>query len=424
MRKRLWQAGLALALFVATLTAGNFFVTPDKAVSRRSAGHDFLAFYTAGTFVRTGHVDELYDLSAVKAFQQEIARAEGLEISGETFGPYWNPPFFAWVFAPLSLLSYSSAWTAWCAINLACFAGAMWILCRMLDGDWRTWLLVPLLTVISLPFIQAIGHGQNTCLSLLLLSATVALWRSDRAIAAGAMCGLLFYKPQLGAIVAAALVLSAGWRPLCGLALTGMTLLLTTLLTLPGTLFDFVNKLGPNVAHMQIERRYLWERHVTLKSFWRLLLQGYEIGEMTLPAQSLYLVTTAALAACLFAAILKLRKRPERRDHLIAMTIVTMPLLMPFYFDYDLLLLSAAAVLVARQHVRDEAKLTRPMLWMWIALYVWLMFNPFVAGRTHVNGTVVLLSGLAVMMIGRAMKREQVVGNQETPACEMMRQAA
>src|SRR5437764_277736 len=51
--------------------------------------------------------------------------------------------------------------------------------------DWKTWALVPLLMAVSMPFIQAIGHGQNTCLSLLIVAATVKLWRKDCAVAAG-----------------------------------------------------------------------------------------------------------------------------------------------------------------------------------------------------------------------------------------------
>ena len=68
LRKRLWQAGFALALFIAIAAAVNPLLPPDKAVSHRSSGHDFLAFYAAGTFVRTGRSRELYDLPAVRAF--------------------------------------------------------------------------------------------------------------------------------------------------------------------------------------------------------------------------------------------------------------------------------------------------------------------------------------------------------------------
>ena len=78
--------------------------------------------------------------------------------------------------------------------------------------------LVPLLVVISMPFVQAFSHGQNTFTSLLFLSITVALWRGERKFLAGIVGGLLFYKPQLGAVVAAALVLDLGWKSFAGLS--------------------------------------------------------------------------------------------------------------------------------------------------------------------------------------------------------------
>jgi hypothetical protein len=426
LRKRFWQIGLGLLLFITTAAAMNRFEAPDRAVSRKSAGHDFLAFYAAGTFVRTGRSADLYDLPAIKAFEHEVVDREGLELKPDDFGPYWNPPIFAWVFAPLSLLSYHAAWTIWTGINLIAFASAMAILCSIVaraprpcssgskksmgeaplpQVDWRTWALVPLLTAVSMPFIQALGHGQNTCISLLILSATVALWRKDRAIAAGAVAGLLFYKPQLGAVIAAAVVLTCGWRALGGLAITGSAMLATTLITLPGTLSDFLHRLPANVIWMQVDHRYLWDRHVTLKAFWRLLIQGFAIGDLTPLTRTLYFTSFAALAALLFVTIWKRRSDSAARDGVIAATIATMPLLMPFYFDYDLLLLSVAAALLARQQLDAATKTDRRLLAGWIALFAWMVINPGVTARTHVNGTVILLALVATMMIARLKKQ-------------------
>jgi len=59
LRKRLWQAAGLLVLLVATLVVGNLFVDDQRAVTSRLLGHDFLAFYTAGSFVRTGQIDKL-----------------------------------------------------------------------------------------------------------------------------------------------------------------------------------------------------------------------------------------------------------------------------------------------------------------------------------------------------------------------------
>jgi hypothetical protein len=417
LRKRLWQIGFALTLFIGTATVMNCFQPEDKAVTRKSAGHDFLAFYTAGTFVRTGRADQLYDLPAVKAFERELVQRQGLELREDAFGPFWNPPLLAWVFVPLSRLDYHTAWNTWLGINLCCFAGAMWILCRMLSrhADWRTWALVPLLTAVSMPFIQALGHGQNTCLSLLLLAGTVALWREGRAVAAGAVAGLLFYKPQLATVVAGAMVLTLGWRAIAGLAITGTGMLLATLLTLPGTIAIYLHQLPQNVVYMQVEHRYLWERHVTLKAFWRLLLQGYAIGDLSPVTRILYFATLLAAAACVFAVIWKLRGNSQSRDRIIALTIVVMPLLMPFYFDYDLLLLSAAATLVAREHLATGRPIQRRLLAGWAILFAQSVFNPAIAGATHVNGTVLALGALSGMMMHQALKRNDVSAQADEP---------
>jgi hypothetical protein len=404
----LWLGGLSLALFITTAAVGNFFLQPERAVSVRSAGFDFLAFYTGGTFVRTGHAGQLYDLDAVRAFQQEVAKQNGLELRPEAVGPFWNPPVVAWMFAPLSMLSYRAAFLWWTVLNLTCLAGAMSVLCTMVGDGWRTWGLVPLLTLVSMPLIMSIGHGQNACLSLLILSSAVALWRGERFFAAGAVAGLLFYKPQVGAVVAAVMIVCGGWRALAGVATTGMILLLATLATLPGALTAFIQKMPGNLAFMQIQQPYAWERHVTLKAFWRLLVQGHATGEMSGVAMTLYAATSLLLAACVVTCVWKLRQRTDAvaRDEILSLTILSMPLLMPFYFDYDLLLLAVPAVLTARGFlVREEND--RGVTIAGIALYAWLVINPHVAAITRVNGTVVVLGALVTITMAQALRRRR-----------------
>ena len=438
VRGRLWQGGLALLLFLVTAMVGNFFLPAERAVSLRTAGYDFLAFYTGGTFVRTGQSEKLYDLEAVRAFQHGMARETGIELRSGAVGPFWNPPIVAWVFAPLSALPYRAAFLVWTIINVGCLVGAITLLSRFVASsplpcfrggqplleqpqraagaascmggaamprehgalrNWRTWGLVPLLTIVSMALITSIGHGQNACLSLLILSATVALWRGGRFFFAGAIAGLLFYKPQLGAVVAAVMIVCCGWRALAGLAMTGAMLLVATLATLPGTLTAYIQQMPGNLAFMQVQQPYARERHVTLKAFWRLLVQGHATGEMSSLAMMLYITTALLLAACVAACIWKLRQSHDElaaRDRIISLTILSMPLLMPFYFDYDLLLLAVPAVLTARQAL-TRGGLDRNVTITWITLYAWLMVNPHVAAITRVNGTVILLVVVAAM---------------------------
>lgn len=410
---------MALLLFIGSLAVANQFQPRERAVGAESLGMDFIAFYTAGTFVREGRLADLYDLDAKRAFQREVAGQIGLEI-GDAMGPWWNPPVYAWVFVLFSKLSYPQATGLWVTLNVVCALAAVGLLARYFATrrdffyadepiDWRTWGLIPLLALLSMPFIGMVSHAQNTGTSLLLLTITCLLWLSRRALAAGIVCGLLFYKPQLGAIVAGVMVLSLGWRALAGLAITGTGLLLANVLTLPGTLADYLQRLPANLHYAQNELPYLWDRHVTLKAFWRLLLQGEAVGEPAGIVTVLTILGGLALAGGLIIAWSRSGGRSSER--LIGATIVSMPLIMPFYFDYDLLLLVVPAVLFARERMTAPASESAGRLdvWLtraWMALYLWLMINPHVAAATRVNGSVLLLSAVASMSIIRACQRQ------------------
>ena len=432
--KRFWLGGIALLILLLTLIIGNFFIPQSKRLTGGMVGHDFLAFYAAGAFVREGRTHDLYDLEKVKAFQHELAAREQLEI-GDSFGPFWNPPFYAWVFVPLAALPYRSALLTWEAINAIAFIAAIALMIRMLVNGgakltstrasehacpchpglnpsltWRTWVLVPLLLITSMPLIQALTHGQNTPISLFLLCLVATFWQNRQSIPAGLTAGLLLYKPQLGLLVAVAVALTLGWRAVVALAVTGLALFMTTVATLPGVITDYLAKMPGNLRQFQVENVYLWDRHVTLRAFWRLLLQGRAPGEMTPLCKACWLMSCTLIAALLVRAWWNRRKPSPVTDHtlFIAAVIAAMPLLMPFYFDYDLLLISVSALLYAGTRLRDQAAGRHPLpldRWLtraWVALYLWLMFNSTIARLTGVNGTVVLLSIVAGLLAHRA----------------------
>lgn len=442
IRKRLWQGAIVLAMFLLTLVIGNFVSAPEKSVRSQMLGHDFLAFYAAGTFVRTGDAALLYNLDAIRTSERAISASAGLD-AGKNWGPYWNPPFYAWIFAPLSALPYRWALLTWTCINLTCLILAMRLLMKMLPADvvkqprlagyiedslslhfrrdWKNTALVPLLILISMPFIQAIGHGQNTFTSLLLLAIVVTAWRKDMPLLAGSVCGLMFYKPQLAAVIATMLFLTLGLRVIIGLGAVGCVLSLITVFTLPGTLESYITQLPANLAYMQVDHAYLWERHVTLKAFWRLLFQGRDAGEANWIVQSLTLASCATIGFGLLSAWWRTRApgmddcftgetRRVARDRLIGATICAMPLLMPFYFDYDLLLLSVPATLLGAELTSRApgAKLDsrlRMLIASWVGLFLWLAVNPPLAGMSGVNVTVVLLSSVSALSILHAMHR-------------------
>ena len=412
-----------MGLFIVTMMITNHFMSDERALRSADVGMDFIAFYTAGDFVREGRTSDLYNLQAIREHEQAVAASGGVNI-GDGFGPWWNPPFYAWVFVPLSMLEFPAAKWAWMAINIACVLLAIGLLIRMLGArSWRIAGLVPLLTLTSMAFVAALSHAQNTCTSLLILCTTVYFWRkaaahdpeegfNRHALLAGLCIGLLFYKPQLAVLVAGIMVLHLGWATLSGVAITGFALLAVNVLTLPGTLGDYLHKLPENVHYAQVLNEYMWDRHATVKAFFRLLLQGYTPGAASLAVNALYVASAGALGLTLTTIAWRMRQmsfdRAHATDWLIAATIAATPLMMPFYFDYDLLLMAIPAVLVTRNALNRPTADIRPIVFVWVAMAVWSYVNAPVAERLHVNGTVICLALLATLLVRSAWRAASV----------------
>jgi hypothetical protein len=453
LRKRLWLGAAGVVLFL-TIVVGARTLRPQVSAPTGAMGLDFVAFYTAGAAVREGRARELYDLDATNRFQQALQQEQGVAI-GRRFAPWWNPPFYSLLFVPLSRLPFPTALLVWSLVSFLCATGACVLLCRILPpgSDRRSRALVPALILISTPFIATLTHGQNSCMSLLLLSVTVVLWRAGKPLAAGLAGGLLFFKPQLALVLAAVMLLDLGWRAALGYAITGTILLALNLLVLPGTLGAFVHQVPLNLDLVQSQSGYPWERQLTFKAFWRVLIQGNDPGATQWPAGSLGILCSCALGAMLARTTLKARAAgitSLTRNRLIAATVAMTPLLMPFYFDYDLLLLAVPAVLLAREFIRHATKANDvfPPLrsgegWgegrgrgafhslspqpspggrggmqiaVWVLLYLWIMVNPDVAERFHVNLSVPLLAVLSVFLLRHVTQTVERVNEAESPA--------
>lgn len=160
---------------------------------------DFMAFYTGATFVREGDGRELYDLTSQYRFQMELAGPPNTN-----WQPYVNPPLLAVALAPLSALPYRYAYMGFAALTLLAFVGAILLLkpeLPALTRDRLTWLTALLLTASWLPLFRVMVGGQNTMLTLLLLTGIYVAWRGGRLVLAGVFLGLLTYKPQFALLL-------------------------------------------------------------------------------------------------------------------------------------------------------------------------------------------------------------------------------
>jgi alpha-1,2-mannosyltransferase len=347
-QRRLSFAGVGVALFFVSLVLVDLATHGPEAVDVRRFGMDLLPSYTAGYLVRTGQSDLLYDASAFEASARDILARERPGVPYR-FGAFLNPPFFAWVFVPLSCLPFNAASLAWLMVNLLLAGWSAAMLIRLLPEAWdrRAKGLVPLLILTSFPFLQTIGHLQNTMLSVAILSTSLVLLRSDRRLLAGMVLGLMLYKPQIAAGYMAAIMLAGTYSgcgpsrfrtvviPLVGFSITVAILVLANAFLMPGTLGAFVTNVPSLTAATMQAPRYAWHRQATLVSFWRMLLQGPGGPTAMLPS---VLAGLDILGLVLLCILLRAR---------LGVLLAAVPLCMPYFMDYDLLLLAPAAVLLA-----------------------------------------------------------------------------
>ena len=423
--RQLWTVGGAVGLFTLVVAAGNAFQSPERRLGLDAFGQDFMAFYSAGKLALAGRGSELYDFVALAQAQHAIADRAGVTMAA-TVAPWWNPPHVALAFAPLAMLPLRAALLVWTLVGLACLAAATVLLSRIVGEASplrrHRW-LAPALIVACPATLQAIGHGQNTLVSMLLMTLVVLAWRARAAMPAGVACALLFYKPQLAAIVAVGLVATLGWRVVVGLLIGGIPQLLATLTQLPGALDAFLARSAANLRDIQIAQPYLWHRHATINAWLRHVLQGNAAGETATWIALLAGVGMLTVAVALAFAWWRSRDAIAAGDvvaldRFIAAVILATPLLVPFFFDYDLLLLTIAGVLVARETLADPDA-SPAFAWqrrLSLVAFVWLMVNPTLAETRGINLTVPLLVAIFALHAGRCIRDDVIDAEIATPA--------
>jgi hypothetical protein len=223
--------GLLGAVWIQSAIAE--FVGPITA----SGHHDFFAFYSAATLVRTHQPQSLYDASVLTHLQRQIF-PQPVGYAG--YMPFLNPPSAAVLLSPLAALSEQSARLVWLSISLV--LGAACVLVLTWGRDRRIRALAVLVVFASFPTYQTLVEGQWSFVMLLGCLGALAAARRGHYYLAGSALALLWLKPPVLVLVLIWLVLTRNWRTAAGMVGAVVAL---TVITLPwaGVSSD-VNYLG------------------------------------------------------------------------------------------------------------------------------------------------------------------------------------
>src|SRR5579863_5133044 len=186
---------LAQAVYLAaSYFQGIWIVAPDGG----GVPSDFVNVWAAGRLALASHAAAAYDWPVHKLMEEYGV--------GHPFDGYfgWHyPPTFLFVAAALALLPYAPAYAAWAFGTFPAYLVAI----RAIIGDRFGYLLAAAFPAILSNFIV----GQNGFLTAGLIGgALVTLER--RPVIAGALIGLLTYKPHLGVLFPIALIAGGHWR--------------------------------------------------------------------------------------------------------------------------------------------------------------------------------------------------------------------
>jgi arabinofuranan 3-O-arabinosyltransferase len=186
---------VAHAVYLATAyLQGIWIVAPDGS----GVQSDFVNVWAAGRLALAGHAAAAYDWPTHKLIEQSAV--------GHPFEGYfgWHyPPTFLFVAAALALLPYAAAYALWVFGTFPAYLVAI----RAIVGDRVGYLLAAAFPAVLANFIV----GQNGFLTAGLVGGSLVLLRR-RPLLAGALIGLLTYKPHMGLLFPIALAAGGHWR--------------------------------------------------------------------------------------------------------------------------------------------------------------------------------------------------------------------
>lgn len=322
-------------------------------------GGDFVTFWAAGSLWLQGNALSAWDLDLIHLAE---SAALGVELPADAaYGWFYPPPAMLGAGA-LALLPYGLSLALWLLASVAVTV----LVCRAIRPD-----AMSLGLVLAFPgLFQNLIHGQNGCLTLGLLGGGLLLLKS-RPVLAGALLGLMVYKPHLLPVVGLALLCGRQWRALLGMSLSTGAVCGLSLAVLGVEAWQaFAAGLPLALSIVDHAGPEWWSKMPSTASAMRLVGVPVEAARW-----ANHLVAAGALTA---VAWLWIRDAPAPRRY--AAVVLAALMATPYVFHYDLVVLLLPLLWLApwRGHSRALAALTwlSPVLLLLIARLTGLQLGP------------------------------------------------
>jgi len=351
MEKKALQAFLwLLALVFVGIALSPIMDTPPM---------DAPSFYIAGHLAATGEAHRLYDADAIAESWVEL-RHRGLRREVFDHDNYFiRPAVAAFFYAPLSFLPFEVAWRVFLGLSMLAAVLIVWLFPKWFQryGDLRGWR--PCMFAY-LPFVWAMGLGQDTIFLALAIGGSLNLILNGRERSGGALAALVAIKPHLAWAIPLAFYFSgkrkaAAWFLAVGGA---MAVVSVSVVGVEG-LMNWRELVSSNQTDF-----FPYSMH-NIRAVW--IVFG------AAPSIPLLVVVVGGLFYGL---------RSGRLETALAAALIAPPLLSPHSYTQDLALMALLPFLIA------------PAVASWIVFVPWMYVDPF---RTDRNWPVI---GLSVAWLG------------------------
>jgi hypothetical protein len=358
----------------------------------RPYGGDFVQEYAAGWVLREGEPARLYEVGYLRDVEHDPA-VVGFTWSPDLWFPAIYPPFYYVIVSPLAALDYPVALAAWLGVLVVCgLSSVAWLIGR--SPFWHTHVLWALpAAVIFAPFTRSLVSAQKGTVLLALFTATFGLLERRRSFAAGAVFGLVAFKPQLGIVLAGVAAFRRDARFLGGAAASGLVLLGLSLAVDPALPLDWARAISNATPQMEPD---LLRRSHTMLGQVRLALGAWSGPAVFGLWASFAIATVAALGALLHAT-----REPCDLPLRFSGIVLASALLSPHLYDYDLtLLLIPFALLLA-----DATDVTRKARVGWVlALFLLCGVSQRIAAIVPIQSSTWAMFGLLVFLAREARR--------------------
>lgn len=180
------------------------------------AGPDFFSFYAAAKLYVLRGGSAVYDLVLQKQFELQVTAQPPDRF---LVLPYFHPPYYTLLIAPLAYLNYRQAYYAMAAFNVLLAAVLVVLLVRhSLRVHGRAAVVAGAMIAGYFPLFVTVLQGQSDLVVLVPLAAAYAAWARRSYGWAGIFSALALAKPQLLLLIPVLFIARRAWRALAGFA--------------------------------------------------------------------------------------------------------------------------------------------------------------------------------------------------------------